>query len=112
MTDHETYLINDDTIQTNNIDISLDNKMNDIIGNTERERKNLKPKPDVKTLSFFTTVLAYISTIIGGGIVGLPYSFYYAGIPLAVILNIIIGFTTLFSIYLFLRAKDLTGGHE
>ena len=61
-------------------------------------------------LTFFTAVLAMISTIIGGGIVGLPYSFLYFGIPLAIVLNIIVVFITILSGKLYLCTKDLIPG--
>jgi hypothetical protein len=63
-----------------------------------------------RNLSFTGVVLAIISTIIGGGIVGLPYSFYYAGIPVAILLNLIVTLLTILSCYMYLLAKDLTNG--
>lgn len=65
-----------------------------------------------KNLTTFGAVLTFISTIVGGGIVGLPFSFYFVGIPMALFLNIIVAFLTAFSCYFFLLAKDLTGGFE
>ena len=44
---------------------------------------------EVKTgLSTFEAALAYLSTIIGGGIVGLPFSMIHTGIPAGLILNL------------------------
>lgn len=53
--------------------------------------KRLK-KEKLKGLSVFGASLAILSTIIGGGIVGLPYSFYHSGIPLGILLNVVFAF--------------------
>jgi len=63
--------------------------------------------PPAHGLNTFTAILAILSTIIGGGIVGVPYSFYNFGIPLAIILNILVVIMTYFSGVLYLKAKDL-----
>jgi hypothetical protein len=63
-------------------------------------------------LGFFGAVLAFLSTIVGGGTVGLPFAFYWAGIPFGIILNIIVGGLTAYSCYIYLLTKDLTGGLE
>jgi amino acid permease len=63
-------------------------------------------------LTYFPAVLAFISTIVGGGVVGIPYAFYYLGIPIAIVLNILIAFFTVYSCYLYLLAKDFSGGHQ
>ena len=46
--------------------------------------------PPAHGLTTMTAVLAILSTIIGGGIVGVPYSFLNFGIPLAIVLNILV----------------------
>ncbi len=58
-------------------------------------------------LNTFTAILAILSTIIGGGIVGIPYSFLNFGIPLAIVLNILVVILTYYSGVLYLKAKDL-----
>jgi len=58
-------------------------------------------------LTTFTGVLAILSTIIGGGIVSIPYSFVSVGIPLGILLNIFAVIITMFSIDLYLAGKDL-----
>ena len=58
-------------------------------------------------LTTFTGVLAILSTIIGGGIVSIPYSFVSFGIPFAIVLNIIAVMLTIFSCDLYLAAKDI-----
>lgn len=58
-------------------------------------------------LTTFTGVLAILSTIIGGGIVSIPYSFVSVGIPLGIMLNIFAVIITMFSIDLYLACKDL-----
>jgi hypothetical protein len=62
-----------------------------------------------KGLTVFGASLAILSTIIGGGIVGLPYSFFHTGIPLGVILNLVISAATLYSCILYMKAKNLVG---
>mmetsp|Transcript_85117 Transcript_85117/g.117488 ORF Transcript_85117/g.117488 Transcript_85117/m.117488 type:complete len:156 (+) Transcript_85117:150-617(+) len=59
-------------------------------------------------LTLQTGVLAIISTIIGGGIVGLPYSFLHFGIPLAVVLNIIVIIITILTGMLYLELREIT----
>jgi amino acid permease len=62
-----------------------------------------------KGFTVFGASLAILSTIIGGGIVGLPYSFFHTGIPMGVILNFLFAFLTLYSCNLYIKAKDLVG---
>jgi amino acid permease len=50
--------------------------------------------------------LAVLSTIVGGGIVGIPFSLYHTGIPLGIFINVIVAVSTYFSCVLFLGAKD------
>lgn len=58
-------------------------------------------------LTFFAGVLAIISTIIGGGIVGLPYSFLYFGIPLALVLNVVAIILTVLNGMLYLELREV-----
>lgn len=58
-------------------------------------------------LTTFTGVLAILSTIIGGGIVSIPYSFVSVGIPFGILLNIIGVIITIFSVDLYLAGKDI-----
>lgn len=51
-------------------------------------------------------MLALISTIVGGGIVGIPYAFFLLGIPLAIVLNLICIVLIYYSVRLYLGAKD------
>jgi amino acid permease len=66
-------------------------------------------KQQVQGLSLFGTTLAFVSTIIGGGIVGVPFAFYHAGIPMGLMINFIGAFVTVYSCYLYLKAKDFCG---
>jgi len=52
--------------------------------------------------------LSLLSTIVGGGIVGLPFSMYHAGIPLGLNLNLLIAIASYYASELYLRAKELT----
>jgi hypothetical protein len=58
-------------------------------------------------LTTFTGVLAILSTIIGGGIVSIPYSFVSFGIPLGITANIVGVVLTIYSCDLYLAAKDI-----
>ena len=60
-------------------------------------------------MTVFGGSLAFLSTIVGGGVVGLPYSFYHTGIPVALILNVLFVFITIYSCVLYIKAKDLVG---
>ena len=54
--------------------------------------------------------LTIISTTIGGGIVGLPYAFYYTGLGLGTAMIIFMAVQTVCSVELFLAAKDFLPG--
>lgn len=58
-------------------------------------------------LTTFTGVLAILSTIIGGGIVSIPYSFVSFGIPLGIVANLIAVIITIISCDLYMAAKDI-----
>lgn len=57
-------------------------------------------------LTTFTGILAILSTIIGGGIVSLPYSFVSIGLPFGILLNIFGVIVTIFSVDLYLAGKE------
>ena len=61
-------------------------------------------------LTYMEASFAWISTMIGAALVGLPFAFFYLGIPLGIILNLLICFTTYNASRLYLITKDLTGG--
>ena len=58
-------------------------------------------------LTSFEASLALLSTIIGGGIVGIPYAMYHLGIPFGIGLNLIIMVSCWYSCVLYLGAKQL-----
>ncbi|KAF7215909.1 transcript variant X1 [Nothobranchius furzeri] len=51
----------------------------------------------------------FINSIIGSGIIGLPYAMNQAGLPLGIILLIAVGFVTDYSIVLLIRGGNLSG---
>lgn len=57
-------------------------------------------------LTTFTAILALISTIIGGGIVGMPYSMLHFGFPLAIVFNVLAVMVTIASGTMYLAIKD------
>ena len=57
-------------------------------------------------LTTFTGTLAILSTIIGGGIVSIPYSFISFGIPLGIVFNILAVIMTMYCVELYLACKD------
>jgi len=44
--------------------------------------------------------------------VGLPYAFLHLGFPLALAMNVLVGFLTIYSCFLYLRAMENTGHQE
>ena len=75
---------------------------------TSDEHRNME---DQQCKTFGLTVweagLAFVGSIIGGGIVGIPYSMYETGIPLAIVLNILVILLNLFSGQLYLRLMKM-----
>jgi hypothetical protein len=58
-------------------------------------------------LSIFDASSALLSTIIGGGIVGVPFGMLLAGIPMGILFNIICAILCYTSVYLYMEAKKL-----
>jgi len=58
-------------------------------------------------MSMFEAALAIVSTIVGGGIVGVPYSLLHAGIPFGIFLHFIVALSCSYSCTLYIHAKDL-----
>ena len=63
-----------------------------------------------KRLSSKGAALAIVSTIVGGGIVGIPYAFYYTGLGLGIALIVFMGLQTVSSVKIYLEAKDILPG--
>ena len=80
---------------------------------SDKESTNDVDDPsETRGLTIFQAALSFLSGIIGGGIVGLPYSMYHAGIPMGLILNLLFGFLTIYSAILYLEAKDMVGNYK
>ena len=62
--------------------------------------------PAPKGMTTFEAALALLSAIVGGGIVGVPFSLLHCGIPLGVILNIVFAVLSYVGSLLYLRSKS------
>jgi amino acid permease len=58
-------------------------------------------------LTVFGAVLTIVSTIVGGGIVGLPYAFLELGLWISLGSMVLVAIQTMNSIWIYLKAKDL-----
>jgi amino acid permease len=61
-------------------------------------------------LSLAGAALAVISTIVGGGIVGLPFAFYNSGLPAGLVILLLMCLQTVASTRIYLACKDLLPG--
>ena len=53
-------------------------------------------------VGIFLASLTITGTIIGGGIVALPKSLLYTGIPLGIVLNVVFALASVYAVYLLL----------
>lgn len=60
-------------------------------------------------LSVFDASSALLSTIIGGGIVGVPYGMLISGIPMGIAINLVCAILCYTSVYLYMEAKKIAG---
>ena len=60
-------------------------------------------------LSVKGTALAIVSTVVGGGIVSIPFAFLTGGLMIGLITNIICAALMLLAVRLLLKSKDLLG---
>ena len=74
------------------------------------ESELMEGDPEHK-LTKVAAALTLISTIVGGGIVGLPFAFYYTGLFIGVTLIVLMAIQTVFSVRLYLAAKDFLPGN-
>ena len=65
---------------------------------------------DAHALTMFGGTLTILSTIVGGGIVGLPYAFLELGVAVALVLVIVFSIITINTSWIYLKAKDLIPG--
>lgn len=56
-------------------------------------------------------ILSIVSSIVGGGIVSLPHSYYFIGIILGTVLVILAAAQSTYSIHLYLKAKEYLPGN-
>ncbi|XP_042587794.1 LOW QUALITY PROTEIN: putative sodium-coupled neutral amino acid transporter 11 [Cyprinus carpio] len=64
------------------------------------------------TSSISSASFNFINSIIGSGIIGLPYSLSQAGLPMGLLLLILVAFITDYSIILLVRGGNLSGTHS
>ena len=62
-------------------------------------------------MTTFEASLALLSAIVGGGIVGVPFSLLHCGIPLGVFLNFAFAVLAYFASVLYLKSKDMVPVH-
>ena len=65
---------------------------------------------DNEGLTLFTGILAVFSSCVGGGIVGLPYSFLALGIPLGILLHVLVIIATGLTMRVYLALKNAVPG--
>ena len=51
-----------------------------------------------------------MSTMIGGGVAGLPYADFWTGLSMGLLIHVVMMVLTNISCYLYLRTKDVLGG--
>ena len=62
-------------------------------------------------MTTFEASLALLSAIVGGGIVGVPFSLLHCGVPFGVTLNIIFAILSYLGSLLYLKSKDMVPVH-
>lgn len=70
-------------------------------------QKKVDPETEEKGLTAVGGGLAIVSTIIGGGIVGLPYALFLLGLVLGFLLNFGACYVTYLSGFLYLALRDI-----
>ncbi|XP_075895904.1 putative sodium-coupled neutral amino acid transporter 11 [Nelusetta ayraudi] len=67
------------------------------------------PKTGVKIGSEISASFNFINSIIGSGIIGLPYALSQAGLPFGLLLLVVVAFITDYSIILLIKGGNLSG---
>ena len=76
---------------------------------TSKELNDLGDQAENKIgLTVWEAGIAFVGSIIGGGIVGIPYAMLNTGIPLGIVLNLIVMAINLFSGFLYLRLMKMS----
>uniref|UniRef100_A0A452SNP6 Putative sodium-coupled neutral amino acid transporter 11 n=1 Tax=Ursus americanus TaxID=9643 RepID=A0A452SNP6_URSAM len=75
----------------------------------DRETLVSEHKHKGKTYRQFTAVFNVVNSIIGSGIIGLPYSMKQAGFPLGILLLFGVSYVTDFSLVLLIKGGALSG---
>ncbi|XP_066468225.1 putative sodium-coupled neutral amino acid transporter 11 isoform X1 [Tiliqua scincoides] len=75
----------------------------------ERATLVCKLRNKEETSNFASAIFNVINSIIGSGIIGLPYSMRQAGFPLGILLLLSVGYITDYSIILLIKGGNLSG---
>ncbi|XP_036423189.1 putative sodium-coupled neutral amino acid transporter 11 isoform X1 [Colossoma macropomum] len=97
----------------------MDTKRNDTSGliHKDDERNFLlsphnKDPDEAGTSSMTAASFNFINSIIGSGLIGLPYSMAQAGLPLGLLLLFLVAYITDYSIILLIKGGNLSGTHS
>lgn len=81
-----------------------------VIPHEDMSTKESEKSHNEHELTAFGGALAIISTILGGGIVGLPYAIYMLGLPLGFVLNLVVDYISYESGMMYMALRSLMPG--
>ncbi|KAL7865577.1 hypothetical protein SRHO_G00108240 [Serrasalmus rhombeus] len=98
----------------------MDTKRNDTSGliHKQDDERNFILTPHIKdpdeggTSTMTAASFNFINSIIGSGLIGLPYSMAQAGLPLGLLLLFLVAYITDYSIILLIKGGNLSGTHS